>query len=61
MLKRSELVKKLRESMVFHTNKKGYLDITDEIISDVLKDIESLINVSYAQEEEVDTTTIESI
>lgn len=51
-MKRNDLVKKLRESLVYHTNRKGYLDITEETMSEVLLDLENLIPIEYETETE---------
>lgn len=56
MITRSELVKRLRNSIVQQTNKRGYLDITEETVSEVLSDLESILgeNVIQYTEEIVD-------
>lgn len=50
MTTRSELVKRLRNIIVQQTNKRGYLDITEETVSEVLSDLEQLINIEYQPE-----------
>lgn len=50
MLTRAELVKKLRDIIVQQTNKHGYLDITEETVTNVLTDLEGLIYIQYKEE-----------
>lgn len=50
MVTKSELIKKLRQSIVTNTNKRGYVDITEETVSDIVTDLEQIINIEYAEE-----------
>jgi hypothetical protein len=50
MVTKSELIKKLRQSIVTNTNKRGYVDITEETVSDIVTDLEQIINIQYAEE-----------
>ncbi len=50
MVTKSELIKKLRQSIVANTNKRGYVDITEETVSDIVTDLEQIINIEYAEE-----------
>jgi len=50
MVTKSELIKKLRQSIVANTNKRGYVDITEETVADIVTDLEQIINIEYAEE-----------
>lgn len=50
MVTKSELIKKLRQSIVANTNKRGYVDITEETVADIVTDLEQIINIEYAGE-----------
>lgn len=50
MVTKSELIKKLRQSIVTNTNKRGYVDITEETVADIVTDLEQIINIQYAEE-----------
>lgn len=50
MVTKSELVKKLRQSIVSNTNRRGYVDITEETVVDIITDLEQIINIEYAEE-----------
>jgi len=50
MVTKSELIKKLRQSIVINTNKRGYVDITEETVADIVTDLEQIINIEYAEE-----------
>ena len=50
MVTKTELIKKLRQSIVSNTNKRGYVDITEETVADIVSDLEQLINIEYAEE-----------
>lgn len=53
MTTRSEIVKRLRNIIVQQTNKRGYVDITDETASAILSDLESILGenvIQYAEE-----------
>lgn len=50
-MKRSEMVNLLKKSIIDHTNSHGYLDINAFIVSEILKDIEAAVPLTYDQEE----------
>jgi len=50
MVTKSELIKKLRQSIIANTNKRGYVDITEETVADIVTDLEQIINIEYAEE-----------
>lgn len=51
---REHLIKELKKSFIEKTNKRGYLDITEETISEVLSDLEKIINIEYNDQKVVD-------
>lgn len=50
MLTKSQLIEQLRLSIIKSTNKHGYVNITTEAISEVVIDLEELINIEYVEE-----------
>ena len=50
---RDELVLKVQQSFIENTNKLGYINMNKEIASNILTDIENLVNIVYDDEAEV--------
>jgi hypothetical protein len=47
---RSELVLKIQKSFIENTNKLGYINMSTEIASNILSDIELLISIEYTKQ-----------
>lgn len=51
-MKRSEVVEKLRKSFIENTNRRGYIEMSTDIASDILSDLEPLLNFDYDEEDQ---------
>jgi hypothetical protein len=50
LLTKTQLIEQLRLFTIKSTNKYGYVNITTEAMSEVLADLETCINIEYAEE-----------